>query len=75
MQHAKIFSSPEKCMKGAAQQRVRPAAGLTRVELGDKMRRWGWNAKKVWRLQNKPLIYLDPSEMADLLTALGAVSL
>lgn len=74
-QHAKIFSSPEKCMKGAELKRLRKGAGLTTVKLGDKMNNWGWDSKKVYRQQCKPIIYLDPNEMADLLKALNATSL
>ena len=75
MQHAKVSNSPEKRMKGAELKRLRQGASLTMVELAEKMYSWGWDSKKVWRFQCKPLFYLDPSEMSDLLTALDATSL
>lgn len=74
-QKAKISNCPEKCMKGVELRRLRIGAGLSLAGLATKMSKWGWDVKKVSRLQAKLIIRLDPLEMADLLTALDAMSI
>ncbi len=62
-------------MEGIELKRLRKGAGLSLDGLAEKMKVWGWDVKKVSRLQCKPMIYLDPAEMADLLKSLDATSL
>ena len=75
MLKAKIYSSPEKCMKGVELRRLRETAGLTQQQLADKLESWGWYEKKVKRFEKRKDFCLSAQEMQALLDALGARSL
>lgn len=69
---AKIFSSGDKCMKGAELVRIREAAGLTQEQLAVKMAGWGWYREKVIRLEESAHFCLNAQEMQAVLDVLGA---
>jgi hypothetical protein len=68
----KIFSSGDKCMKGAELVRVREAAGLTQEQLAAKMAGWGWYREKVGRMEVSDYFCLNSQEMQAVLDVLGA---
>ena len=75
MQKATIFACPEKCMKGAELKRLREAAGLSRLQLADKLYGLGWTIRRIRDYELSDSFCIDPTEMADLLKSLGATSL
>jgi len=75
MQHAKIFNSPEKCMRGVELKRLRKAIGFTQPKLVEKLNNWGWTIKKVQRFEQVDYFCLCSSEMQSLLFALNATSI
>ena len=72
---AKIKSCPNKVMAGEELKRLRVEAGLTQLDLAEKMKGWGWYRDKVVRLEGFTTFELHPDEMQALLSELGAVSI
>ena len=74
MLKAKIQSCPNRVMAGTELKRLRIEAGLTQIELAERMSAWGWYRDKVIRLESLLEFELVPDEMQALLDVLGAVS-
>ena len=68
----KISASPNKRMTGVELRRVMAFAGLTPYALAKRL---GWYRRRIQRMMKVHEFDLHPTEMAELLKALGATSL
>ncbi len=69
---AVITACPNKRMAGKELRRLRVAADMTEQELADRL---GTYREKIQRWEGRSEFELNPVQMQQLLTALGAVSL
>jgi len=74
---AQIHRSNDLWMTGGEFRLLRKAAGFSRPQLADEMRKkgWEWYEKRIKRFEKKAKVFLDPAEMQALLAVLGASSL